>query len=69
MSIKSKLHEIKESFRGKTMAPAFNAFHTFLFTPNDVTSTGTHIKVADDLKRTYEHRYYVISSLPYFWNF
>ena len=50
MSIKSKLHEIKESFRGKTMAPAFNAFHTFLFTPNDVTSTGTHIKVADDLK-------------------
>ena len=51
MSIKSKLHEIKESFRGKTMAPAFNAFHTFLFTPNDVTSTGTHIKVADDLKR------------------
>ena len=52
MSIKSKLHEIKESFRGKTMAPAFNAFHTFLFTPNDVTSTGTHIKVADDLKRT-----------------
>ena len=69
MSIKSKLHEIKESFRGKTMAPAFNAFHTFLFTPNEVTSTGTHIKVADDLKKDYEHRYYVISSLPYFWNF
>ena len=52
MSIKSKLHEIKESFKGKKMAPAFNAFHTFLFTPNDVTSSGTHIKVADDLKRT-----------------
>ena len=41
MSIKLKLHEIKESFRGKTMAPAFNAFHTFLFTPNEVTSSGT----------------------------
>ena len=52
MSIKSKLHEIKDSFKGKKMAPAFNAFHTFLFTPNDVTSSGTHVKVADDLKRT-----------------
>ena len=52
MSIKSKLHEIKESFKGKKMAPAFNAFHTFLYTPNDVTSSGTHVKVADDLKRT-----------------
>lgn len=52
MSIKSKLHEIKESFKGKKMAPAFNAFHTFLFTPNDITDNGTHVKVADDLKRT-----------------
>ena len=52
MIIKSKLHEIKDSFKGKKMAPAFNAFHTFLFTPNDVTSNGTHVKVADDLKRT-----------------
>ena len=52
MSIKSKLHGIKESFKGKKMAPAFNAFHTFLFTPNDVTVSGTHVKVADDLKRT-----------------
>ena len=52
MSIKSKLHEIKETFKGKKMAPAFNAFHTFLYTPNEVTSSGTHVKVADDLKRT-----------------
>ena len=52
MSIKSKLHEIKESFKGKKMAPAFNAFHTFLFTPNDITKSGSHVKVADDLKRT-----------------
>ena len=41
MFIKSKLHEIKRVLKGK-MAPAFNAFHTFLFTPNDVTSNGTH---------------------------
>ena len=52
MSIKSTLHEIKETFKGKKMAPAFNAFHTFLYTPNEVTSSGTHVKVADDLKRT-----------------
>ena len=51
MFIKSKLHDIKESFKGKKMAPAFNAFHTFLFTPNDITDNGTHVKVADDLKR------------------
>ena len=52
MFIKSKLHDIKESFKGKKMAPAFNAFHTFLLTPNDITDNGTHVKVADDLKRT-----------------
>ena len=52
MFIKSKLHDIKESFKGKKMAPAFNAFHTFLFTPNDITDNGTHVKVAGDLKRT-----------------
>ena len=52
MSIKSTLHEFKETFKGKKMAPAFNAFHTFLYTPNEVTSSGTHVKVADDLKRT-----------------
>ena len=31
-SIKEKLHVIKEKYKGKKMAPAFNAFHTFLFT-------------------------------------
>ena len=50
MSIKSKLHEIKESFKGKKMAPAFNAFHTFLYTPNDVTSFGVKRKVWNALK-------------------
>ena len=34
------------------MAPAFNALHTFLYLPNETTHNGTHIKVADDLKRT-----------------
>ena len=34
------------------MAPAFNAFHTFLFTPNETTHSGSHIRVVDDLKRT-----------------
>ena len=52
MNIKSSLHKLKEKFKGKKFAPAFNAFHTFLYTPNDVTKGGTHIKAADDLKRT-----------------
>jgi Na+-transporting NADH:ubiquinone oxidoreductase subunit B len=34
------------------MAPAFNALHTFLYLPDDTTHGGTHIKAADDLKRT-----------------
>jgi Na+-transporting NADH:ubiquinone oxidoreductase subunit B len=52
MSIKSKMHELRMKYKGKKMAPAFNAFHTFLFTPNDTTHGGTHVKAADDLKRT-----------------
>ena len=53
MSVKSKLHELKMKYRGKKMAPAINAFHTFLFTPDETTHPGgTHVKAADDLKRT-----------------
>ncbi|MBQ4916110.1 NADH:ubiquinone reductase (Na(+)-transporting) subunit B [Maribacter sp. MMG018] len=52
MSIKSKMHELKLKYQGKKMAPAFNAFHTFLFTPNETTHGGTHVKAVDDLKRT-----------------
>lgn len=52
MSLKRKLHETKEKFRGKKMAPAFNALHTFLYTPNETTHSGSHIRGADDLKRT-----------------
>ena len=52
MSFKNKLHEIKEKLKGKKVAPAFNALHTFLYTPNETTHSGGHIRVADDLKRT-----------------
>ena len=52
MGLKSTLHDLKEKYRGQKMAPAFNAFHTFLYLPNEVTHGGTHIKAADDLKRT-----------------
>ncbi len=52
MSFKNKLHEIKEQLKGKKIAPAFNALHTFLYTPNETTHSGAHIRVADDLKRT-----------------
>jgi len=52
MGLKQKLHKIKENLKGKKMAPAFAAFHTFLYLPNETTHSGSHIRVADDLKRT-----------------
>ncbi|EGV44092.1 NADH:ubiquinone reductase (Na(+)-transporting) subunit B [Bizionia argentinensis JUB59] len=52
MSLKSSLHNLKEKYKGTKMAPAFNALHTFLYLPNMTTENGTHIKAADDLKRT-----------------
>ena len=52
MSLKQNLHNLKENYKGTKMAPAFNAIHTFLYLPNEVTHGGTHIKAADDLKRT-----------------
>lgn len=52
MSVKSTMHELKMKYKGKKMAPAFNAFHTFLFAPNETTHSGSHVRGADDLKRT-----------------
>ena len=52
MGLKANLHSLKEKYKGTKMAPAFNAIHTFLYLPNEVTHGGTHIKAADDLKRT-----------------
>jgi|UniRef100_UPI004048DE7E Na+-transporting NADH:ubiquinone oxidoreductase subunit B len=52
MSLKQNLHRLKEKYKGTKMAPAFNAIHTFLYLPNETTHGGTHIKAADDLKRT-----------------
>ena len=52
MGLKEKLHAIKENGKGKKWLPAFEAIHTFLYTPNETTHSGGHIKGADDLKRT-----------------
>lgn len=52
MGMKEKLHRLKLKYQGKKMAPAFNALHTFLYTPNETTHNGSHIRGADDLKRT-----------------
>ncbi len=52
MSLKNNLHNLKEKYKGKKMAPAFNALHTFLYTPNETTHSGSHVRAADDLKRT-----------------
>ena len=50
--MKDKLHELKLKYQGKKMAPAFNAIHTFLYSPNETTHSGGHIRAVDDLKRT-----------------
>jgi Na+-transporting NADH:ubiquinone oxidoreductase subunit B len=52
MSLKNNLHNLKEKYRGTKMAPAFNALHTFVYLPNEITHSGSHVRVADDLKRT-----------------
>ena len=52
MGLKSSLHNFKEKNKDKKWLPAFSAIHTFLYLPNEITHNGTHIKVADDLKRT-----------------
>ncbi len=52
MGLKRTLHYYKLKFRHTKLAPAFGALHTFLYTPNETTHGGTHIKAADDLKRT-----------------
>ncbi|QCX02261.1 NADH:ubiquinone reductase (Na(+)-transporting) subunit B [Aggregatimonas sangjinii] len=52
MTFKKRLHIIKHHYRDKKMAPAFNALHTFLYTPNETTHNGSHVRAADDLKRT-----------------
>ncbi|MEX0996140.1 MAG: NADH:ubiquinone reductase (Na(+)-transporting) subunit B [Flavobacteriaceae bacterium] len=52
MSLKNKLHNLKMKYKGTKMAPAFNALHTFLYLPNETTHSGSHVRAADDLKRT-----------------
>ncbi|MDO4228957.1 MAG: NADH:ubiquinone reductase (Na(+)-transporting) subunit B [Capnocytophaga sp.] len=52
MSLKNTLHTLKEKYKGTKWETTFNALHTFLYTPNETTHHGTHIKAADDLKRT-----------------
>jgi Na+-transporting NADH:ubiquinone oxidoreductase subunit B len=52
MGLKQNLHNFKEKNKDKKWLPGFNALFTFLYMPNETTHGGTHIKAADDLKRT-----------------
>ncbi len=52
MGLKEKLHNIKEKGKGKKWLSAYAAFHTFMYTPNETTKSGGHLRAADDLKRT-----------------
>lgn len=51
MGLKENLHQLREKYAGTKMAPAFNALHTFLYTPNFTTQSGSHVRDAADLKR------------------
>ncbi|SDW36725.1 Na+-transporting NADH:ubiquinone oxidoreductase subunit B [Lutibacter oricola] len=52
MGLKQNLHKFKEQNKDKKWLPAFSAIHTFLYTPNETTHSGGHVRGADDLKRT-----------------
>lgn len=54
--LRNKLDDLKKPFnkggKWEKLAPAFNAFDTFLFVPDHTTKKGAHIRDAIDLKRT-----------------
>ncbi|NNE02657.1 MAG: NADH:ubiquinone reductase (Na(+)-transporting) subunit B [Eudoraea sp.] len=52
LTFKKRLHILKHHYRDKKLAPAFNAFHTFLYSPDETTHSGSHVRGVDDLKRT-----------------
>ncbi|MCV6630432.1 MAG: NADH:ubiquinone reductase (Na(+)-transporting) subunit B [Flavobacteriaceae bacterium] len=52
MGLKQNLHKLKMKYQGTKMESMYNALHTFLYSPAEVTHKGGHIKAADDLKRT-----------------
>lgn len=45
-------HKLEKKEKTKKFWPLIDAFDTLMFTPNDVTKTGAHIRDAIDLKRT-----------------
>jgi len=47
MGLKSNLHNFREKNKDKKWLPAFSAIHTFLYSPNETTHGGTHIKVLE----------------------
>lgn len=55
MSFREKIDKLKEPFekggKWEKYKPAAQAFDTFLFTPNETTKKGAHIRDAVDLKR------------------
>ncbi|MCB0484931.1 MAG: NADH:ubiquinone reductase (Na(+)-transporting) subunit B [Flavobacteriaceae bacterium] len=52
MGLKEKLHTISEKVKGTKWQTTFGAIHTLFYTPKETTHSGSHIRAADDLKRT-----------------
>jgi Na+-transporting NADH:ubiquinone oxidoreductase subunit B len=52
MGLKEKLHNISEKTKGTNWQTMFGAIHTLFYTPKVTTHSGSHVRAADDLKRT-----------------
>jgi len=52
MGLKENLHNISEKVKGTKLQTIFGAIHTLFYTPKETTHSGSHVRVADDLKRT-----------------
>lgn len=55
MGLKNTLHNIAQKVKGTKLQTTFGAIHTLFYTPKETTHSGSHIRVADDLKRTMVH--------------
>ena len=52
MGLKQNLHNISEKVKGTKWQTTFGAIHTLFYTPKETTHSGSHVRSADDLKRT-----------------
>jgi Na+-transporting NADH:ubiquinone oxidoreductase subunit B len=52
MGLKQILHNTAQKVKGTKLQTTFGAIHTLFYTPKETTHSGSHVRAADDLKRT-----------------